>query len=148
MPVFGYALRAYLNCKGPSIIESQKKRPYLTHEAAALSEPQVNSSSRTKIRIMRLFITNIFAIAATAALATGYVAGYIGPSNAFFGAMLLVTAYTGYQFSLRDGMPLSEAARAIFTNPRSHPRLTSYISYVVCTVVGFVILAQTLSLYA
>ena len=97
---------------------------------------------------MKNLLINIAALTVTATLGLAYLSGVVGPSNAFFGALLIVTAYTGYQFSLRDGLPIARATRLIFVSPQSYPRLTSYLAYLVCTAFGLAIMAQAWVLHA
>lgn len=94
---------------------------------------------------MSSYVVNLSAIASSVAIFVFYQLDILAVQNAFFLAALIVGAYTGYQFAIREGMNVVEAARAVVANPGSYPRRTAYWAYVGSTAVGLFVIAQSLA---
>jgi hypothetical protein len=91
---------------------------------------------------MSLRVINIVAIIASTLVVLGFVTGAVSVANSFFFALSIVTLYTGYQLSLRDGMPIGSVLASILTRSSAYPRRAAYLSYVGCMIVGGFVLAQ------
>jgi hypothetical protein len=94
---------------------------------------------------MPLRIVNLAAIAASLFVALTFFAGVLSSANAFFCALSIVTVYTGYQLTLRDGMPLIGTLKNIVTRPSEHPRRGAYLAYVGSLAVGGAVVLQSLT---
>lgn len=97
---------------------------------------------------MSLRVVNLSAIATSLFVAIAYFSGAMTAANAFFGALAIVTVYTGYQLSLRDGMPLLETLQSLVTRPSAHPRRAAYFAYVGSLSLGGYVVLQTLPFWA
>ncbi len=91
---------------------------------------------------MRSYIINISAVVYAVVVFVAFEAGAVAPGDAFFAASILVTAYTGYQLLMREGMPLLVALKEIATRPDSYPRVTAYAAYIGSSLLGLMVAAQ------
>jgi hypothetical protein len=94
---------------------------------------------------MPLRVVNLTAIVTSLFVAITFFAGGLSAANAFFCALSIVTVYTGYQLTLRDGMPLIDTMKNIVTRPSEHPRRAAYLAYVGCLAVGGLVVLQSLT---
>ncbi len=93
---------------------------------------------------MTSYIINISAVLSAIAVFFLYETGAMATHNAFFLATALFVFYTAYQLIQREGMPLSDAVRAVIAKPESYPRQTAYWAYVLAAGTGLVVVGQTL----
>lgn len=97
---------------------------------------------------MPSYIVNSLAFGFAASLFVTYEMGGLSAADAAFGAILLMTSYTGYQLAVREGNTFYGAFKAMLTEPTSYPRRSAYLSYVVSVSLGLMVFAQALVLTA
>jgi hypothetical protein len=92
---------------------------------------------------MLVSVLNILVALAMAGIVLAQQSGLLLAGDAFFAAVALLGIYTAYHLGSREGMPIGNALRHLFLEPRSHGGHAAYWSYLISTVLAVLVIAQT-----
>jgi len=94
---------------------------------------------------MQSIIGNVVAAAAMVVTALMYELGVLAPGDAFFAVAAVLLMFTATQLIARENQPLRDAVVSMFTNPASYGGRGAFAAYVGSTVIGMIVIVQTLA---